>query len=118
MLDEPSITTSIVDQVILIAGDEDAAWMNDSLCAQTDPEAFFPDKGGSPRAAKAVCAACPVRQVCLDYALEVREPSGIWGGLTARERRKLLKDQGVQVDGDQDAGAPSRVTTATNGTAA
>lgn len=67
------------------------AWQVDALCAQTDPEAFFPEKGGSTRDAKKVCTACPVRQECLDYALEKDERFGIWGGLSERERRRLRK---------------------------
>lgn len=85
-------TPDLGQELILVELDEEAAWMDDALCAQTDPEAFFPEKGGSTRAAKAVCAACPVRQQCLDYALAHRETSGIWGGLSARERRDLLTD--------------------------
>lgn len=65
------------------------AWMADGLCAETDPEAFYPEKGGSTREGKAVCAGCPVRAECLEYALENRERHGIWGGLSERERRKL-----------------------------
>jgi WhiB family redox-sensing transcriptional regulator len=41
--------------------------------------------------AKRICSECPVREACLDYALRMREPEGIWGGLTADERRKLLR---------------------------
>lgn len=67
------------------------AWQVDALCAQTDPEAFFPEKGGSTRDAKKVCAACTVKQECLDYALSNDERFGIWGGLSERERRKLKK---------------------------
>lgn len=67
------------------------AWQADALCAQTDPEAFFPEKGGSTRDAKRICDACEVRQQCLDYALENDERFGIWGGLSERERRKLRK---------------------------
>jgi len=67
------------------------AWQSDSLCAQTDPEAFFPEKGGSTRDAKKICASCEVRVRCLDYALENDERFGIWGGLSERERRKLRK---------------------------
>ena len=61
------------------------------LCAQTDPEAFFPEKGGSTREAKKVCLTCDVRQECLEYALANDERFGIWGGLSERERRKLKK---------------------------
>ncbi|MDA3146628.1 WhiB family transcriptional regulator [Leucobacter sp. UCMA 4100] len=73
--------------------DEDTAlaWQADALCAQTDPEAFFPEKGGSTREAKRVCESCEVSAQCLEYALENDERFGIWGGLSERERRKLRK---------------------------
>jgi len=71
--------------------DNPLAWQTDSLCAQTDPEAFFPEKGGSTRDAKKICASCEVRSHCLEYALENDERFGIWGGLSERERRKLRK---------------------------
>ena len=67
------------------------AWQDDALCAQTDPEAFFPEKGGSTREAKRVCLTCDVRGDCLEYALQNDERFGIWGGLSERERRKLKK---------------------------
>ena len=71
--------------------DNPLAWQSDSLCAQTDPEAFFPEKGGSTRDAKKICGSCEVRNHCLEYALENDERFGIWGGLSERERRKLRK---------------------------
>jgi WhiB family transcriptional regulator, redox-sensing transcriptional regulator len=71
--------------------DNPLAWQSDSLCAQTDPEAFFPEKGGSTRDAKKICGSCEVRMHCLEYALENDERFGIWGGLSERERRKLRK---------------------------
>ena len=67
------------------------AWQSESLCAQTDPEAFFPEKGGSTRDAKKICGSCEVRSECLEYALQNDERFGIWGGLSERERRKLRK---------------------------
>lgn len=72
---------------------EDAAlgWQERALCAQTDPEAFFPEKGGSTREAKKVCTGCEVRAECLEYALANDERFGIWGGLSERERRKLKR---------------------------
>lgn len=73
-------------------GDEgELAWQTDALCAQTDPEAFFPEKGGSTRDAKRVCGSCPVRDECLDYAMDHDEKFGIWGGLSERERRRLRR---------------------------
>jgi WhiB family redox-sensing transcriptional regulator len=75
------------------ATDDDGAlaWQSDALCAQTDPEAFFPEKGGSTRDAKRICSSCEVRAQCLEYALQNDERFGIWGGLSERERRKLRK---------------------------
>ena len=67
------------------------SWQERALCAQTDPEAFFPEKGGSTREAKKVCLSCDVRGECLEYALSNDERFGIWGGLSERERRKLKK---------------------------
>ena len=73
---------------------EDAEWHDRALCAQTDPEAFFPEKGGSTREAKKICTGCDVRAECLTYALSNDERFGIWGGLSERERRKLKKRTG------------------------
>ncbi len=72
--------------------DEALSWQTDALCAQTDPEAFFPEKGGSTREAKRICEGCEVRSECLEYALENDERFGIWGGLSERERRRLRKE--------------------------
>jgi WhiB family transcriptional regulator, redox-sensing transcriptional regulator len=66
-------------------------WQDKALCAQTDPEAFFPEKGGSTREAKKICLGCEVRHECLDYALAHDERFGIWGGLSERERRRLKR---------------------------
>jgi WhiB family redox-sensing transcriptional regulator len=76
-----------------LSGDsgEELEWQENALCAQTDPEAFFPEKGGSTREAKKVCLSCEVRQECLEYALTNDERFGIWGGLSERERRKLRR---------------------------
>ena len=69
------------------------AWYAEALCAQTDPEAFHPEKGGSTREAKRTCLGCDVRTQCLEYALANQERYGIWGGLSERERRKLERDR-------------------------
>jgi len=70
---------------------DEQEWQERALCAQTDPEAFFPEKGGSTREAKRICLGCDVRSECLEYALAHDERFGIWGGLSERERRKLKK---------------------------
>jgi WhiB family redox-sensing transcriptional regulator len=72
-------------------GSDPLAWQAGALCAQVDPEAFFPDKGGSTREAKSVCMSCEVRLDCLDYALATDQRFGIWGGLSERERRKVKR---------------------------
>jgi WhiB family redox-sensing transcriptional regulator len=64
-------------------------WQERALCAQTDPEAFFPEKGGSTREAKRICESCEVKAECLEYALANDERFGIWGGHSERERRRL-----------------------------
>ncbi|GGM01369.1 hypothetical protein GCM10011594_21780 [Nakamurella endophytica] len=76
---------------LLPTTDEDVDWHDRALCAQTDPEAFFPEKGGSTREAKKICTGCEVRAECLSYALANDERFGIWGGLSERERRRLKR---------------------------
>jgi WhiB family redox-sensing transcriptional regulator len=71
--------------------DGEPDWQERALCAQTDPEAFFPEKGGSTREAKRICSGCEVRAECLEYALAHDERFGIWGGLSERERRRLRR---------------------------
>jgi WhiB family redox-sensing transcriptional regulator len=66
-------------------------WQDAALCGQTDPESFFPEKGGSTRQAKKVCGSCEVRAECLEYALDTDQRFGIWGGMSERERRRLRR---------------------------
>ena len=85
-----------MNELLLIASSDAVeetvlSWQDRALCAQTDPEAFFPEKGGSTREAKKVCLTCEVRDDCLESALMNDERFGIWGGLSERERRKLKK---------------------------
>ncbi|WP_257477216.1 WhiB family transcriptional regulator [Acidipropionibacterium jensenii] len=67
------------------------SWQARALCAQTDPEAFFPEKGGSTREAKRICEHCEVQAECLAYALANDERFGIWGGLSEMERRRIRR---------------------------
>lgn len=64
-------------------------WQDQANCVGTDPEIFHPDKGGSTRPAKTVCKRCPVRLECLNEALSQDVRSGIWGGQSEREIRRL-----------------------------
>jgi WhiB family redox-sensing transcriptional regulator len=79
----------------------DLSWQDRSLCAQTDPEEFFPEKGGTTRHAKAICAVCPVQAECLDYAIANDERFGIFGGLSERERREVKKALEVESGAEQ-----------------
>lgn len=64
-----------------------------AVCAQTDPEAFFPEKGGSSRDAKRICASCDIQQDCLEYALARDIRFGIWGGTTELQRRSMRRQR-------------------------
>jgi WhiB family redox-sensing transcriptional regulator len=75
----------------LFSAVDEQEWQQSALCAQTDPEAFFPDKGGSVWRAKRICQGCEVRTECLEYALDHDERFGVWGGMSERERRKLKR---------------------------
>ena len=71
-------------------------WAEQALCAQADPDAWYPDKGGSSAIARRICGACPVRPQCLDYALSGADTwhgiaTGIWGGTTPRERAAMRR---------------------------
>ena len=91
----PAQNPSSSGPVIQLASGEsvELSWQERALCAQTDPEAFFPEKGGSTREAKRVCGVCDVKVECLEYALSNDERFGIWGGLSERERRRLKRSQ-------------------------
>jgi len=81
----------VIDTGLPGAGGEEQGWQEQALCAETDPEAFFPEKGGSTREAKKICTGCEVRTECLEFALGNDERFGIWGGLSERERRRLRR---------------------------
>jgi WhiB family redox-sensing transcriptional regulator len=74
-------------------------WQQKAACRGPHAEVFFPPATAEPKEerlarearAKAICATCVVRRDCLDYALKIREPHGIWGGLTELERKALLE---------------------------
>lgn len=70
------------------------AWQDEALCAEVgDDDLWFPPKGGSTRTAKAICARCPVREPCLEYALANDDHFGIFGGTTERDRRRIRRER-------------------------
>lgn len=66
-------------------------WQTQANCIGVDPDIFFPERGASLQPAKSVCFSCPVRTPCLEFALEHREKSGVWGGTSERERRRIIR---------------------------
>jgi hypothetical protein len=75
-----------------------------ALCAEIDPDAWFPERGTSDVAARRVCQSCAARLRCLDWALENDECCGTWGGLSFDERSKLAHAR-------QSAGQPQAAIT-------
>ena len=69
--------------------------MDDAACAEVTPDIFFPEPGGAPiKNVRAICEACPVRLVCLEYAITEHIAWGVWGGLTPNERKRLRRGRG------------------------
>lgn len=104
------MSEAAVIELIAMLGEPQPAeeeWPSRAVCSQTDPEAFYPEKGGSTRDAKKVCVGCPVRTQCLQWALDHDERYGVWGGLSERERRRLK--QGVIEYEPDDATTESHV---------
>jgi WhiB family redox-sensing transcriptional regulator len=78
----------------MIATDTPTEWRSLGACLAADPDLFFPISSAGPAAgqisrAKSICAACPVRQQCLSFALDTGQVHGVWGGTTAEERQSL-----------------------------
>ena len=68
-------------------------WRQHAACRGVEPDIFYPASDEEAEVAKAVCAVCPVRQPCLEYALTSRERDGVWGGATEKERRRILRQR-------------------------
>ncbi|MGL4177518.1 MAG: WhiB family transcriptional regulator [Dermatophilaceae bacterium] len=77
------------------AAAEGGDWQVAALCAQVDPELFFPEDGGSAREALAVCLRCPVRAQCLEAALARGERFGVWGGMTPGRLARLRRERRI-----------------------
>lgn len=69
------------------------SWRQRGACRGLDPDVFFPVTDDEADEAKAVCGTCPVREPCLEHALASREAEGVWGGATARERRRIIRQR-------------------------
>jgi WhiB family redox-sensing transcriptional regulator len=69
------------------------SWRQHAACRGLEPEVFYPTSEEQTEEAKAICRGCPVREPCLDYALDNRERDGVWGGATERERRRMIRQR-------------------------
>ncbi|WP_307851609.1 WhiB family transcriptional regulator [Micromonospora sp. C41] len=70
-------------------------WHEDALCRQYPADLFFPERGENATYAKAICRRCPVRDRCLQWALDKREQHGVWGGTTEKDRRDMQRREAV-----------------------
>jgi WhiB family redox-sensing transcriptional regulator len=80
----------------------DLEWQEQALCAQSDPDTWFPERGGSTRAAKQTCFRCDIRDRCLQYALDTDQRYGVWGGKSEHERARMRR----QTEADAPIEAP------------
>ena len=67
------------------------SWKELADCREADPDIFFPGTKEEEAQAKRICAGCSVADLCLKYALEAREPFGIWGGASEKDRRRMRR---------------------------
>jgi len=80
-------------------------WFADAACRGEPTDVFFPTSDAQAQAAKQICAACPVREECLEFALESRPADGVWGGLTPIERHRLIRRRQKAARKDRGAAA-------------
>jgi WhiB family redox-sensing transcriptional regulator len=86
-----------------MAGERMWGWQVDAACRGGDASLFFApsyfekreEKDAREASAKVICQRCPVRESCLEYALAIREPHGVWGGRNELERRRLLRERSL-----------------------
>lgn len=78
-------------------------WRNLAACRGMDPDLFFPERGDlyTAQAAQAVCGTCPVAAECLEFAIEVGEKIGVWGGLSGNDLRKEKRRRARRINAAQ-----------------
>lgn len=69
------------------------AWFNDADCRDIGPSVFFPHREDNEHIARAICKVCPVKEACLDFAIEHKIEFGIWGGVGIRERKRIARQR-------------------------
>lgn len=76
-------------------------WMANGNCAAQPPSVFFPSDGAGVERARRICADCPMKTPCLEYALTNRVDHGVWGGTSERQRRRILRARRLAVSGQK-----------------
>ena len=79
----------------------DTTWRDFAECLHLPHDMFFPRRGQSTREAKAICASCYVEDECLEDAIERREPAGIRGGKSTRERQSIIKERNAELTAER-----------------
>ena len=92
---DPAAVEEAVDDSLPSPDHHTPAWMDHARCRTLSPTEFFPSDGVGVEVAKRVCAECPVKSECLEYALTYRIDHGVWGGCSERERRRILRSRRV-----------------------
>ena len=90
MREEPNTVLTLSD----LMWEPDVSWRSEAACSGVDSDVFFPASEEDEQAvaqAKAICAECPVREACLQYALATNQSAGVWGGLDAGDRRRMRR---------------------------
>lgn len=82
--------------------DTDTGWMAQGNCRDEPPTVFFPSDGVGVEVAKRICATCPSKEPCLEYALQNRIDHGVWGGTSERQRRRILKARRIPLTATAD----------------
>ncbi len=83
-------TTAVLTEAVLLEAGE-RPWVAYASCRETDPALFFPETGETTDGAVRICRGCAVVEECRDWALNTRATFGIWGAMTERERRRVLR---------------------------
>ena len=77
----------------MVVSVKEIVWRDLGACRGLEPGIFYPEDDADAGDAKAVCEVCNVRVACLEYALQIREKQGVWGGATERERRRIIRQR-------------------------
>ena len=85
----------MADHSTEVESELDTSWMAEGKCRELAPETFFPSDGVGVEVARRICADCPVKSPCLEYALYNRIEHGVWGGASERERRRIARQRRI-----------------------